>query len=218
LPIEPAGGNNMKLLTAVVLLFGMLTWGNLLMAANDDAATTIYKQAQVAQLEQLHAAFHRAASVHNITTGDSPEEIKKRIRQILSLWTPDAVLKLETGSSYDGNYIGRGNPDHSSTCPMPSNNPANQGTLCTLYTYVAGSFQPANIWISLSPAYKTFYKVTGNTAKFYFECHYFDVDSANGPPPWTAISHVALIGTARKTNGQWNLWHAHVPMVGVPVP
>ena len=146
----------MKLLTAVVLLFGMLTWGNLLMAANDDAPTTIYEQAQVAQLEQLHAAFHAAASVHNIMTGDSPEEIKKRIRQILSLWTPDAVLKLETGSSLDGNYIGRGNPDHQSTCPMPSNNPDNQGTLCTLFTYVSGSFQSANIWISLSPAYKTF--------------------------------------------------------------
>ncbi len=208
----------MKLLTTVVLLFGMLTWGNLLMAANDDAPTTIYTQAQVAQLEQLHAAFHRAASVHNIVTGDSPKEIKLRIRQILSLWAMDAVLKLNAGSPFDGNYYGRGNPDNPATCPMPSNNPANQGTLCTLYTYVSGAFQPTNIWISLSPAYKTYYKVTGKTANFYFECHYFDVDSSTGTPPWTAVSHVALTGKARKINGQWKFWHAYVPKVGVPVP
>jgi hypothetical protein len=208
----------MKLLTTVVLSFGMLTWGNLLMAATDDAPTGTYTLAQEAQLEQLHAAFHRAASVHNIVTGDSSEEISRRIRQILSLWTTDAVLHLVTGSSHDGYYIGRGNPDDPSTCPMPSNNPANQGTLCTLYTYISGSFQPANIWISLSPAYKTHYKVTGKTAKFYFECHYFDVDSSTGTPPWTAISHVALMGTARKINGQWMFWQAKVPKVGVPVP
>lgn len=73
----------------------------------------------------------------------------QRVRQILSLWTKDAVLQLNTGSPFDGYYIGRGTQGDSSTCPMPSNNLANQGTLCPLYTYVAGSFQPANKFISL---------------------------------------------------------------------
>jgi hypothetical protein len=85
----------------------MMTWGISLMA-NDDAATSIYAQAQIAQLEQLHAAFHAAASAHNIVTGDSQEEIDNRIGQVLSLWVKDGYLKLETGSPYDGNYIGRG--------------------------------------------------------------------------------------------------------------
>jgi hypothetical protein len=207
----------MKFVT-VAVLFGMVTLGSTLMVAYDDAAMTIYTQAQVAQLEQLHAAFHRAASVHNIVTGDSQEVIDARIRQIQSLWTKDAVLKLNTGSPFDGYYIGKGTPGDSSTCPMPSGNPANQGTLCTLYYYVAGSFQPANKFISLTSAFKEYFRVTGNTATFYFECHYFDVDSSTGTPPWTAVSHVALTGTARKINGQWKFWHASAPKVGVPAP
>jgi hypothetical protein len=77
-------------------------------------------------------------------------------------------LKLNTGSPYDGYYIGKGTAGDSSTCPMPSNNPANQGTLCTLYTYVAGSFQSENKYISLTSAFKQHFKVTGNTATFYF--------------------------------------------------
>ncbi|HTS57574.1 MAG TPA: hypothetical protein VMH03_08505 [Terriglobales bacterium] len=201
----------------IVVLFGMATLGGMLMGA-DDAATTISTEAQVAQLEQLHAAFHRAASVRNIVTGDSQEVIDQRIRQILSLWTKDAVLKLNTGSPFDGYYIGRGTQGDSSTCPMPSNNPANQGTLCTLYTYVAGSFQSENKFISLTSAFKRHFNIIGNTARFYFECHYFDVDSSMGPPPWTAVSHVALTGTAIKVNGQWKFWHATAPKVGVPAP
>jgi hypothetical protein len=106
----------MKFVT-VAVLFGMVTLGSTLMVAYDDAAMTIYTQAQVAQLEQLHAAFHRAASVHNIVTGDSQEVIDARIRQIQSLWTKDAVLKLNTGSPFDGYYIGKGTPGDSSTCP-----------------------------------------------------------------------------------------------------
>src|SRR5271154_6539813 len=151
----------------------MMVFGSTLMAANDDTAVTTYTDAQVAQLEQLHARFHRAASVHNIETGDSQEVIDSRILEIQSLWTEDAVLHLDSGSPFDGYYIGKGTPGDSVSCPMPSNNQANQGTLCTLYSYVVGSFKPANMFISISPAYKTRFKVTGNTATFYFECHHF---------------------------------------------
>jgi hypothetical protein len=207
----------MKLLTSVIL-FGTVTLGSTLVVAGDDAATTTYTEAQVAQLHQLHAAFHRAASVHNIVTGDSQEVIDARIRQIQSLWTKDAVLKLNTGSPDDGYYIGKGTPGDSITCAAPSGNPANQGTLCTLFAHVAGSFNQANKFISLTSAFKQRFKVTGNTATFYFECHYFDVDSSTGTPPWTAVGHTALTGTARKINGQWKFWHATAPKVGVPAP
>jgi len=207
----------MKLLT-IAVLSTMMTWGNALMAADNDAATATYTQAQIAQLEQLHAAFHRAASVHDAVNGDSTTEIESRIRQILSLWTRDAVLQLNTGSTFDGYYRGRGNPSDPSTCPTPSGNPANQGTLCTLYTHVAGSFQVANKYISLSPAYNTHFQVSGTSARFYFECHYFDVDESTGTAPWTPEAHVALTGTARKINGEWRFWHAVAPKVPVPVP
>jgi hypothetical protein len=207
----------MKLLT-IAVLSAMMTWGSSLLAADNDAAMTTYTQAQIAQLEQLHAAFHRAASVHDTVNGDSTAEIEIRIRQILSLWTTDAVLQLSTGSTHDGYYRGRGNPSDPSTCPTPSGKPANQGTLCTLFTYVAGSFQAASKYISLSPVYKTHYQVSGTSARFYFECHYFDVDESAGTAQWTPEAHLALSGTARKINGQWRFWHAVAPKVAVPVP
>ena len=104
-----------------------------------------------------------------------------------------------------------------STCPMPSNNPANQRTLCTLYTYDKLISTGEYLDFALAPAYKTHAtKVTGKTAEFYFECHYFDVDSSTGTPPWTAISHVALMGTARKINGQWMFWQAKGTNSGSP--
>jgi hypothetical protein len=201
------------LLMAVALLALGSSW----MVASD--ATTLNTEAQIEQLEQLHAAFHRAASVRDPVEGDSQAVIDQRIRQVLSLWTKDAVLKLNTGSPSDGYYRGRGIQGDPVACPTPSGNPANQGTICTLFTYVAGSFQPQNKFISLTSAFKQHYAVVNSTtANFYFECHYFDVDLSTGTPPWTAVSHVALAGTAKKINGQWKFWHATAPRAAVPAP
>jgi hypothetical protein len=205
----------MKFVTMVVL-FGMMTSGSLLMAANDAISTST--EADIAQLEQLHAAFHRNASVHDPVNGDSAAVIALRIRRILALWVKTGTLRLTSGSPFDGNYIGRGNPNDPSTCPMPSGDSANQGTLCTFYTYVAGSFQAANKFISLSPAYNTHFGVSGTTATVYFECHYFNVDESAGPPSWDPVAHVAFRGTAVKVNGQWHFATAVSPKVGVPIP
>jgi hypothetical protein len=209
----------MKKQLSISILLGIMMWGISLMAS-DDAATSTYIQAQEAELEQLHAQFHSAASSHNIVTGDSQEEIDKRIRQVLALWIKDGYLKLASGSPFDGDYIGRGSLENPAECPAPSGNRANQGTLCTFYKYVAGSFQPGNIFISLTSAYKTHYKVTGNTALLFFECHYFDVaiDPTTGEPAWTAVSHVAYSGGAVKVNGVWRFSWAVSPKVPVPVP
>jgi hypothetical protein len=54
----------------------------------------------------------------------------------------------------------------------------------------------------------------------YFECHYFDValNPATGLPFWTAVSHVALVGKARKIDGRWLLTHDSGVAVPVPIP
>jgi hypothetical protein len=41
--------------------------------------------AQMAELEQLHATFHGAVSVHDPVNGDSPAVITQRIREALSI-------------------------------------------------------------------------------------------------------------------------------------
>ncbi len=184
--------------------------------------------AQVAELEQLHATFHAAASVHDPVNGDSPEVITQRIRDVLGIWEKDGVLTIVNSTDTAGNYIGLGDPDDAETCPPPSGDTSatgQQGTLCTFYKYVGASWQPANKFISLSPAYKTKFvpvkDADGNwTSSVYFECHYFNValNPATGLPFWTAVSHVDLVGEARKIDGRWLLTHDSGGAVPVPVP
>jgi hypothetical protein len=184
--------------------------------------------AQVAELEQLHATFHGAASVHDPVNGDSPTVITQRIRDVLAIWTKDGKLTIVNSTATAGNYIGNGDPGNLETCPPPSGDTSatgQQGTLCTFYKYVAASWQPANKFISLSPAYNTKFVPVRDAdgqwkSSVYFECHYFDVslNPATGLPLWTAKSHVDLEGEARKINGRWLLTHASASAVPVPVP
>ena len=124
--------------------------------------------------------------------------------------------------------IGNGDPDDPESCPLPSGDTSatgRQGTLCTFFKYVAGGLQPANKFVSLSPAYKTKYVPVKDDdgqwkSSVYFECHYFDVslNPATGQPFWTAKSHVSLDGEAKKIDGRWLLTHVSSSAVPVPVP
>ena len=184
--------------------------------------------AQMTELEQLHATFHAAVSVHDPVNGDSPAVITERIRQILSIWSKDAQLTVVSTADTAGNYVGNGDPDDPATCPPPSLDTSptgQQGTLCTFFKYVAGGLQESNKWVSLSPAYKTKYVPVRDdfgqwTSSVYFECHYFDVslNQTTGQPNWTAKSHVNLNGEARKIGGKWLLTRVNSSAVGVPVP
>ena len=183
--------------------------------------------AQMAELEQLHATFHAAISVHDPVNGDSPTVITQRIRDMLAIWAQDGELKLVGTTSPAGNYVGNGDPNDPTSCPPLSGDTSatgQQGTLCTFFKYVAGGMQQANKFVSLSPAYKTKYVPVKDadqwTSSVYFECHYFDVslNPATGQPFWTGKSHVSLNGEAEKINGRWLLTHASASAVGVPVP
>jgi hypothetical protein len=184
--------------------------------------------AQVAELEQLHATFHAAVSVHDPVNGDSPAVITQRIRDVLAIWTKDATLTVVNTSATAGNYIGNGDPDDPASCPLPSGDTSatgQQGTLCTFFKYVSGGLQPTNKFVSLSPAYTAkFVPVKDDDgqwkASVYFECDYFDVslNPATDQPFWTAKSHVDLDGEAKKIDGRWLLTRVSSSAVPVPVP
>jgi hypothetical protein len=184
--------------------------------------------AQMTELEQLHATFHASISVHDPVNGDSPAVITQRTRDILAIWSKDAELTVVGTTATAGNYIGNGDPEDPATCPTPSGDTSaagKQGTLCTFFKYVAGGLQPANKFVSLSPAYKTKYVPVKDgdsqwKSSVYFECHYFDVslNPATGQPFWTAKSHVDLSGEAKKINGKWLLTRVSSATVGIPIP
>lgn len=197
------------------MTFAAFLWlGNVKPAAAQD------DNKQVAELYQLQAAYHRVATVRDPVNGDSPEVITGRIRDMLSLWTKDGVVFLNAGGARDGYYIGNGDPDDASTCPAVSSDPNNRGTLCTFFKYVAGSFQAANKFVSLSPSYKTGFDIHGNRANVYFECHYFNVaiDPGTGKPLWTAASHAAFSGSTRNVHGRWLFSYGIGGVAPVPVP
>lgn len=175
--------------------------------------------AQSARLYQLQAAFHRTMSVQDPENGDSPDVITQRIRDMLSLWTGDGLFVLAVNGPKDGNYIGMGDPADDSTCPLPSTNPQNRGTLCTFFKYVSAPFQPANRFVSLAPSYKTTFSIHGVTATGHFECHFFNVapNPSTGQPLWTPVQHLRADVLARNVRGQWLFSYLVASPTGVPV-
>ena len=194
-----------------MLIFGIGMW---------PTAGHAEPKAQIAELYELQAAFHRIGTVKDPVNGDSADVITQRIRDMLALWSSDGSLNFTAGTPRDGMYIGQGDPEDAATCPAPSAAAANRGTLCTFFKFVAGSFQPANKFVSLAPSYLTAFTVTGKHATVSFQCHFFNVatDPITMLPLWTATAHLGFQGTATRTKGKWLFTHAEVPAVGVPVP
>lgn len=207
---------------ALTLVFG----GTGILLAQDDPDASSPDRAmrgngaQVAALYELQAAFHRASTVRDPVNGDSDDAIRQRIRALLSLWTENGWLFFNVGSPRDGYYIGNGDPGNPSTCPAPSSNFGNRGTLCSFFKYVAAPFQSANKFVSLAAAYKTEVHVYGSDATLYFECHFFNVaaDPATGSPLWVSTGHLSVDGGATKARNRWLLSRANVQVAGVPVP
>ena len=184
-------------------------------------ATAQDDNTQTSKLYKLQAAYHRAATVRDPINGDSPETITARLREVLSLFTADAVLYLTVGSAnFDGYYLGNGDPEDATTCPPPSVDPNNRGTLCTFYKYLSPAFQATNKFVALTPSYKESFDVHGNTAAVYFECHYFNVaiDPATQRPFWTAVNHASFNGFARKVHTRWRFSFANGAVPALPIP
>ncbi len=215
----------MRFFAAAVALTCVFGGTGLLLAQDDSDAnspdrTMGSKGAQVAALYELQAAFHRASTVRDPVNGDSDDAIRQRLQAMLSLWTDNGWILFNIGSARDGYYIGNGNPANPSTCPAPSGNFANRGTLCTFFKYVAAPFQAANKFISLAPSYKTEIHVYGSDATVYFQCHFFNVaaDPTTGMPLWASTGHLSFDGGATKARDRWLFSRANVEVVGVPVP
>jgi hypothetical protein len=221
----PNGGIRLRRFAVAVALSMVLGGtGSLLAQDNFESRApdrvTGEKGEQVAALYRLQAAFHRASTVHDPVNGDSADVINERIQAMLSLWTQNGWLVFSIGSARDGYYIGNGNPTVPSTCPAPSANFANRGTLCTFFKYVAAPFQPVNKFVSLAPSYKTEIHVYGSEATLYFECHFFNVamDPATGQPLWAATGHLSFDGGVTEVESRRLFSRANVGVVGIPLP
>ena len=219
------GCSRPSIFAAAVALAVSLGGTDVLLAQNDPRARpgsgeAAGNGAQVAALYELQAAFNRASTVRDAANGDPDYVIQQRIQEVLSLWTGNGWISFNIGSALDGFYVGNGDPANPATCPAPSDNSGNRGTLCTFFKYVAAPFQPANRFVSLAPTYKTNIHESGNFGTMYFECHFFNVapDPATGKPLWAATGHLLVDGTATETEKQWLFSSFSVQPAGVPLP
>jgi hypothetical protein len=145
---------------------------------------------QVAELYQLQAAFHAAAS----GAGASADVKAQHLSQMLALFTDDAMLVV--GGTI---YVGRGVPG-TVTCDPGAL------TLCDFFANHAGSFVLGRNWVSLSPSFKTYFDIHGDTAEVYFECHYFDVATGLKEADVSfGVPGMPETGQATKVNGVWLL-------------
>ena len=195
------------MLVALVLGLAVIPGTAAAQASPDNTQTT--------ELYKMQAAFHRYAAVHDPVNGDTPEVITQRIRDMLSLYTSNAVLYVQGFGAIDGYYIGNGDPDDPSSCPQPSGAAGGfRGTLCTYFKWVAGSFQAPNKFIVLTPSYSTSFDITGNTATGYWECHYYDVSTTS----WTAKVKIRTQTSFQKVNGKWLFSSIEGTPAGIPIP
>jgi hypothetical protein len=179
------------------------------------AAETRRDDAQTDELYKVQAAFHRYSTVHDPVNSDSAEVITQRIRDMLSLWTSNAVLYVNGFGAVDGYYIGNGDPDDSSSCPESTGVAgAYRGTICTYFKFVAGSFQQGNKFIVLTPSYLTSFDISGDAATGYWQCHYYDVSTT----PWTAKTKISTSARFLKVKGHWLFTSIDATPAGIPVP
>ena len=149
----------------------------------------------IAQLYELQAAFHTAAS----GAGVDADTKATHLQEMLDVWTADAIIVV--GSTV---YVGRGEPN-SSTCAPGSL------TICDFFQNHAGSFVIGHNWAALTSISRTHFDVHGNLAYVYFECHYLDV--ATGVKMSSAsigILGQPSSGQARRVHGKWLLSFAEV--------
>lgn len=71
---------------------------------------------------------------------------------MMTIFTDDAVMTTATGQTYTG-----------------------KASIRTSWTTVAPAMKPENHWAALVPAYRSKVSLSGNTAKFTFECHLVEI-------------------------------------------
>ena len=98
---------------------------------------------------------------------------KHDIELMMSLWAPTATFTTSPGQTLTGKKQIR------------------------QFWLAAPAFQPANHWVSDTPAYKIRITVNGDRGTLYFECHYIDSKTSELGPVTGADQQVARI------NGRW---------------
>jgi SnoaL-like domain len=110
--------------------------------------------------------------IHKIEITFHEAGTTKNLDLMMSLFTDDATI-TSGGKTYTGKEQIRG------------------------FWQAAGTFQPQNLWVAYTPAFRIKYNVQGNSAHLYFECLY--VDKAANKIAVHTNSDDALV----RVNGRW---------------
>ena len=102
----------------------------------------------------------------------------KNVDLMMSLWAPDATFTIGTTTL------------------------SGKAQIRDFFKNKAAPFQPANHWVSDTPAYKIRVTVNGDKGTLYFECHYIDVKTQK------VAAVVGADQDVRRVNGKWLITRA----------
>lgn len=103
------------------------------------------KQMNLNRDDVMKSLIMIAVAVAGTTTLPAADHTATQMREMYQIQSAfhrfGSVADLVNGGARDGDYIGTGDPADPSTCPAPSANAGNRGTLCAFFKYVAAAFQ-----------------------------------------------------------------------------
>ena len=102
----------------------------------------------------------------------------KNVDLMMSLWAPDATFTIGSETL------------------------TGKAQIRDFFVHKAAPFQPANHWVSDTPAYKIRTTVNGDKGTLYFECHYVDVKTGK------VANVVGADQNVQKINGKWLIVNA----------
>ena len=130
----------------VLLILAMVAGGMVVAACGSDQSPATLTAAQISTLQKQADMYQ----IDQIEVTWHKAASMKDLDLMMSIWADNATFQIST-HTYSGKDQIRA------------------------FWAQAAPFQPKNVWVDETPAYKARITVSGNTGTLYFECHFVDV-------------------------------------------
>jgi ketosteroid isomerase-like protein len=152
----------------VLLILAMVAGGTVVAACGSDPPSSGVTSAQLASLQKQADMYQ----IDQIEVTWHKAASMKDLDLMMSIWADNATFQIST-HTYSGKDQIRA------------------------FWAQAAPFQPKNVWVDETPAYKARITVSGNTGTLYFECHFVNV------PTKMLVAAVATQLDVARISGRW---------------
>jgi ketosteroid isomerase-like protein len=152
----------------VLLILAMVAGGMVVAACGSDQPSAVLTAAEMATLQKQADMYQ----IDQIEVTWHKAASMKDLNLMMTIWADNATFQIGT-LTYSGKDQIRN------------------------FWAKAAPFNPENVWVDETPAYKARITVSGNTGTLYFECHFVDV------PTRKLVAVVATQLEVARISGRW---------------